>query len=437
MAITCDICGATTDLDETFIKTRKSFSSKKLSYCPACWHNKQTALKPYIWWYIVILIFGIVFLTINPQDGWFFLNLFFTCLCVIIFIIPHELGHAAVTKLLGNRVIKICLGSGRVIKKGTILGFPYELSKFPFIGLTLHVTRSPKWFRLKKFCIVAAGLFVNLSIFLLALSIPQAESLNQMLANSLTPVGWVILANAWILIVNLIPHKIRVLENTFQSDGLSLLTTPFLSSKKIREILPLYYAFEGFEFLQNKQYQQAKTSYLHGLSEYPENNILKNDLGVAYLLIGEFEESRKIFSQLLEKSDRSKKQLHVILLNNLACANLMCDREELLKEADTLSDQVYKSYPWVPAFKGTRGSVLVESGRFDEGIALLKEAMEVNEDPQKKATNASYIAIAEARKGNIESARQYFTTARELDADCQLLDKVQNEINRLKLNIST
>jgi Tfp pilus assembly protein PilF len=77
--------------------------------------------------------------------------------------------------------------------------------------------------------------------------------------------------------------------------------------------------------------------------------------------------------------------------------------------------------------KGTRGIVLVEKGEFDEGISLLKQAMEENETPHHKAINAAYLAITEIRRGNIERAQHYHDVALQFDVSCSLIKRARNE----------
>jgi hypothetical protein len=79
-------------------------------------------------------------------------------------------------------------------------------------------------------------------------------------------------------------------------------------------------------------------------------------------------------------------------------------------------------------FKGTRGVILTEMGKFDEGINLLKQAMEENESPRHKASEAAHIAIAEIRRGNHECARQYIDVALQFDANCSLIERARNEL---------
>jgi tetratricopeptide (TPR) repeat protein len=263
---------------------------------------------------------------------------------------------------------------------------------------------------------------------LLALRIPQSDNLIHSLTRSPSPVGWLILANGWILAVNLLPYRLNLPDGKIPNDGLSLLMMPFLPKRAIEEILPLYYVFEGFEFLRNQKYAKAKSAYLQGLAQHPEYPLLRNGLGVVQLEMGEVEEARTIFAQLLDQSDATNKLFHALLQNNLAYAHLLVDRQGLLEEADNLSAEAFRSFPWLPSITNTRAIVLVESGELDKGIALLKQAMEESEEFRGKAVNAAYLAIAEARKGKQESAKQYLVMARQFDENCPWIQEAQKEL---------
>lgn len=428
MTIKCDICGLTSNLVETFTEVRRPLRFKRKIYCPLCLSKRQESLIPIFLIWGTLLLIGVLAVVQDPQEGWLLLNLFFSSLCTLLMIIPHELGHAFVARMLGNLVVKIVIGRGRIIKAGSMFGFSYEVRQIPFHGLTLSFSNSLRWYRLKRFFITIAGLLVNLCFLLVALYLLQSQNLSQSLSQSLSPVGWLILANAWVLANNLIPARIKLPQGKIPNDGLSLLITPFYSKTNIEQSLPLYYIFECSEFIKKQQFQQAKSSCLQGLSKYPENVLLKNNFGVIQLEMGEVEEARTIFTQLLEKNDSNDKFVHAFLLNNLANANILFDRHELLKEADSLSAQAYQSFPWVPAFKGTRGTVLIELGELEAGIALLKKALEESEEPRSKAHNAAYLAIAEAKRGNAQCARQYMDTASQFDPTCSLIELAQKEL---------
>ena len=100
----------------------------------------------------------------------------------------------------------------------------------------------------------------------------------------------------------------------------------------------------------------------------------------------------------------------------------------LLPEADQFSAEALKHLPWVPAVIGTRGTVLVEIGQLDEGIALLKKSMALHGEKQGKALNACHIAIGELRRGDLNEAHKYLSTARTLDPKCFLLEEVEAQL---------
>ncbi|MGE5775862.1 MAG: hypothetical protein ACM33V_06555, partial [Chloroflexota bacterium] len=77
---------------------------------------------------------------------------------------------------------------------------------------------------------------------------------------------------------------------------------------------------------------------------------------------------------------------------------------------------------------GTRGTVLVEMGQLDEGIALLKKSMAMHPEKQGKALNACHIASGELIRGNQEEASKYLATAKVLDPDCFLIAELEAHI---------
>ena len=154
-------------------------------------------------------------------------------------------------------------------------------------------------------------------------------------------------------------------------------------------------------------------------------------MGYVLLELGELDASRRMVAGLLRDMPDDSPDLRAMAMNNLAYADALIGREDLLDEADQMSGSAYGNAPWVPAFVGTRGAVLVSAGQLDEGIELLETAMARQPDRRGKAADACWIAMARARQGNSEEAASYLSMARLLDPGCPVLERAQQVIERI------
>jgi tetratricopeptide (TPR) repeat protein len=237
------------------------------------------------------------------------------------------------------------------------------------------------------------------------------------------------LANAILLGLNLWPYKITTSAGVIENDGLALIRIPFSKQNKIEEQLSAYYFLASHELSRLKQYAQAVRVCEEGLRLYPDAVLLRVQLGIVFLSLNEFEKSHAIFTGLLMRKDIQPGQ-KMIILNNIAYTNLLSGRTDLAEETNRYSEEAYKNLPWVPAVKGTRGAVLVETGRVDEGLLLLREAFDASSEPEGKALNAAHIALGENLRGNTEESTRFLKVAHSLDPQCQLLNRVNEEVCR-------
>jgi tetratricopeptide (TPR) repeat protein len=113
--------------------------------------------------------------------------------------------------------------------------------------------------------------------------------------------------------------------------------------------------------------------------------------------------------------------VRAVYLNNLAYADALSGNPAWLAEADAYSRDAYTLLPWVPAVVGTRGTVLVALGKFEEGLPLLQKSMEDAHAPRNKADNACHIAMAYTQAGKRDEAIKYLQLARQLDNKSPLL----------------
>jgi len=422
----CDVCGAESDFDAAFVKERKAFRPSRRTVCPACWIRRGDTRQL---WVLLTLpaagALGFISDLIAPGGvvGSLLLGLFFIGLFLILSIIPHELGHGMVARLLGWRVYQIVIGVGKTLFKRRWSGILFELRAVPLCGATWMIPKDTRWFRPKRFLAVLAGPAMNAALALAVVFIWQGN-LSHFDFDAL-PVGarvflW---ANVWVALASLWPHQPKS-GFALPSDGKQLLQLLAFRKKDMEQIQAMRFALEAMLCRENGDFVGARISCDEGLAWHPEDPNLLNLSGINHLDEQRYERAREVFLKLLAKEDQPT-GTRFLFMNNLAYADALSENPAWISEADAYSKSAYTALPWVPAVVGTRGTVLVVLENFQEGIELLKRSLGDAESPRHRAENACQLAIALSRTGNCNEARKYLDLARQLDAKCPLLARAE------------
>ena len=426
MPAKCHICGLETKIEQAFYTVPDSDRKTPRKRCPVCWTKRRTAEgKRSFFRYLILLVLGFGFLLTGASSsfGLFVLNLLLMCVFIVLATIPHEFGHALVAKALGLRVFQVVVGYGRILFQRSIAGFDFQIKTFPFGGYAVALHNGAEWYRLKEILLIVGGPLANLLLAGLGwLWLPPDRSPTLDMVGALMPAQMFILANLICVAYSVWPHRFHSEFGKIANDGLLLWTTLRLSQTQIEERLPWLYLYEGGESWKAGQYQAAQVWFEKGLDRNPDLPALLNAAAANLIDLKRFAESREMFSRIsrLEGLDAT---FRCILFNNIAFVNLLIGSADLLVEADNLSREAFEALPWLTYVQGTRGCILVELGRIEEGLALIQDAVDRSEEPRDKAFGACYIAIAEKRRGNLVLSRTYFEAARALDPDCLLLER--------------
>lgn len=434
MSVKCDRCGAESNLESAFFKGAKSFSRKMLTYCPGCWAEKQHSESVRgLFLGLVPGAIGILFLVagVNAEMAWFLVNLALFQLCMPLAILPHELAHAFVARGVGMKVLRIHLGTGATLFKFKFAGFDCEFKPYPTLGLVLAAHRTIKNLRARHFAFIAAGPAANAVLAIAGWLALERDGLWNIdaLQDGFSPGLAFFYANLVVLLVNLLPRDAATTLGPVQTDGKQLFTVFFLSTEKIEAYHKAGYVMETSLLHQDGKSREALGRVEEGLALYPGDENLSSWRGVLELDLGNYADARECFLGLLQSTSLPA-TARPILLNNIAYADALLDRHDLLEEADSFSEEAMTSMGWVPAIRGTRGTVLVAMGRLEEGLPLLRDSMAKATIPAHKAQNACLIAEAESRLGNASAARDYLAEARKLDAGCLLLARTESVVQR-------
>jgi tetratricopeptide (TPR) repeat protein len=394
--------------------------------------------------------------------GWVFLNLSLFFVCMALVILPHEAGHALFAWFLGLRVFRIGLGRGKTLLEFKFRRTRVEFNAIPFAGGVWAGFPSTHFFRLKSFLLYLAGPMANGVLLAACLwwwtpkqLLTEADQIPPRLLFGLSFTG----ANLLVLAYCLFPYKYTVVNVQTPSDGLALLTVPWYSRAQIEQIHAFYFYLEGMECVKDKQHSNAIQWFECGLRLYPRDLNNQSGLGHALIPLKEHARARHFLLAVLSAPGLPLSSKATIL-ENIVIADLALLNEntaslpdspvaqgqpysddipsspeiDLLLEAELFSEEAlaigsHLQFASLNSFQATRGCVLVEQGKTDEALALLHKVITSLQDSYEIAFSASYIALAEARRGRVQEAEHYLETARDVYPDCVVIPRVTRELH--------
>jgi len=429
--VTCQKCGVSSEYAEGFIK-RGALGAEM--FCPPCWQSKQRRNFILAWTaYFAGGLLGLL-LYVDDPDLWFasvLMLLWLLQVFLAITIIPHELGHALIARWLGWRVFRIVIGMGKTCARCRFAGFDFDWRPVLLGGMTLIAPRNLAWFRMKLFASVLAGLLVNVALGAAMLLFYPWQEIGAFDLDYLPSVPKLFLfANTLVVLLNLWPRTWKQFGIEVPSDGKQLLKAFFVKKTFAEEKHAAYFVMEGYEALYRHNSDEARLWVERGLERYPEDFNLLNAQGAVAIQRQDFTLARQSFLQLLARENLKPIQRYVVA-NNLAYVDALTGSAEWFDEANRLSLEAYSGLPWAPFAIGTRGTVLVEHGELNEGIALLERAFKETEDVLAKAENACFLAVAECRRGDSTRAKHYLALAEKLNPASFLLPRAQSAVHSL------
>ncbi len=147
--------------------------------------------------------------------------------------------------------------------------------------------------------------------------------------------------------------------------------------------------------------------------------------GIALAHLSQPEQARALFSEAIQtaKTDELKVHLYELMANLVIVAQLM----DYLPEADVYSQAAIALQPDVITLKGTRGSILVELCRVEEGVAMLEEVFENSPSNFDKTISAYFLALGHHRARRVEQAQPWLDEMMLHEPPSWLLDRARNQ----------
>ncbi|MEO1593936.1 MAG: site-2 protease family protein [Pseudomonadota bacterium] len=420
--LTCRVCNAESEWTEGFVPATNVVHGPH-HVCVTCVLYRQKYRNYYLWWFYwtaATVAFG-YYLSGSIMDAVLFAIGGYALLYLAIVI--HELGHLLAALAVGVHVPAISFGGGLRAKVLRFRDAFLILSPSPSEGMIITTHSTGEHYRKKTFLILLSGPLVNAIAALLGIAalITFWGDLSKYASAGIKLWIWI---NTYLAITNLFSFSHKTAFGTVQSDGGQMWGLRKKTDEEIEEILR-----QRNVILASLEFQlgdmEKSLAIIEKAIEDGEDSVHTRSLVTATLAeTGQLERGIVINRAYLESTELNVME-RALLQNNLAFMLYLTDDDEALKEADTLSQRAMEVLPMIMAVRSTRASVLVATGRVEEGVAMLTDKRFKLETPSHQATVNLIRATGLARLGDREEASKSLNAARSLDPENRHLPEAE------------
>ncbi len=388
-------------------------------------------------------------------------------------VLLHELGHLSAARLLRMEPATLRVGVGPKLQDRLgRSGLRWEWRLRPTGGWVEAFHPDESGFRGRQFRFVLGGPLVD-ALLIGALwmilrpaggpSIPPGAA-----PSAARAVAWVLFGVlALSAVIGLVPHRTFIDNRTLYSDGWWLLRVFFVPADRVCDWVGGQ-AFSRVVWLSSLgRSAEARTVLEVAATRYPERRglmamlagrmhrqendparaaacfkdaltvgaglpptlrpVMLADLAAALAATGQVEPARaECAAALAQTTDPAER---VTLLEALACLPILQpDAKALLPDAGKWCREALTLTPGRLALRGTLGSLLVESGRDEEGSVMLREVLASTPSAEERGVFAVYLALAAHRLGQEPARRDYQRQARRYCTQPALLKRLSTEL---------
>ena len=333
----------------------------------------------------------------------------------------HELGHLLCAAIGSIPIRSIVVGDGPLLWRRRFGETWLELRLLPFLGrVQPYPVVNYRWYAWVLFR--SGGVVGNVAVICLVAALDAIAAPKQA-GEFLGPIAF---AQLCVIVSALVPMRVSVDGARRPTDGMHLLQM----SWKRRD-----YAAE------------ARAAHAMWLSHYgngsPQPTMTLASARVLYHLSrtdrATDEEARRDFREaLLRELERGHlvREERILALDALVTDGLISGDRAVRASLDEWSRQALELGPELPTLLGSRGAVLVELGRFEEGKALLAPiAASTQAKPFDALMTQAFLASAERALGNEAAARQFATGARTTAEAIQVTPRLAAMLARLDIEM--
>lgn len=363
-----------------------------------------------------LMIVAAIFEEFSPQK----MSVVFMMLFWIPMLLVHELGHALAARWLGWDVREIVIGFGRTLWQFRMGDTRIKLKLVPVEGYVLPAPRTPQSLRLKSMLIYAAGPGAEL-LLLAAIGVTLGWDT---VFNDSDELSLIALKSLAIVIIygagfNLLPFR----SEGAVSDGLGIISSPFISSESIELRLLTVELRELGRLLDTGSADQALIAARDLLERHPANPALQQYYAMALSAAGQDDPARDYVRDRLAETDMAGGARRAWLLLQ---AKIELDAEQpAFLVLDLALQKVQAITPAAPDMQALKGASLVLRGETRAGGNLLADAWRSNDGSADDALMLAYLTIAAARCGNRAAHSHFLASFEQINRSNALQQRVR------------
>jgi hypothetical protein len=361
----------------------------------------------------------------QTPTAWALFNIAAAGPLIALIVAAHEGGHVLAGRALGFTMAHVELGTGRNLLRWRGSGTAIRLNAFPSGGVTYLGGSRDDALRWRMAGSIAAGPLATLASIGLFVLMPPRLAAGDMLLPFEAVATRPALRELFVFLSlvaaagNILPLYVFG-RRKGANDGSQLLRLPFVKAAELRESLVVPAVLEAHELSRQGDHDGAERLLEKVLRFVPDSWGVRYSQATALLEWDRLREARELLLDLAAR-DVPAPECVWLLRNNLAWVDFRLRDEALRAEADECSAAAVAQATDVPCVLGTRGAVLVWSGRHHEALPLLKRAYRFNLESHHRALNACCLAWACAALGRRTEAHRWIERARRKDPRCPLL----------------
>ncbi len=284
--------------------------------------------------------------------------------------VAHEAGHLLCALIGSIPIDRVVIGSGPILKRGRIGGLPVELRQLLVGGLVMPAPFA----KIRRFWLAVffiGGVLGNIAVIGVVAWLDAAGAAPTVLQNIGGPL---VFTQIFLVVTNLIPYRTSIDGVPAFSDGLQLLSLLFGRIRKPPLTSPAWF----------------------DRAERWTDDTVRRDIW-------------QTLGRKLKQGDLSPAE-ETLVLDFLVTDGLIFADPVLLPELDAWSLRALQLDPQAITLVGSRGAVLVEIGRYQEGKSLLETVVFADgAAPFDLFMSRIFLARAEHALGNVAVAREFLT----------------------------